>query len=468
MTVKEYLHQAYRLDQRIKSDTMEAQNLREMAGSVSAIQYDKDRVQTSRNTEAPFVRTLEKLWTLEKKIAGELEMLSDLKKQIREVIEAVPDTDERKITPGPIFPERVSGGGYIMRFFRMLREHLHISAKTVIYGEMLVLSLLCLSIFLFKTDPGQAVISQASRLAGYMNPLENTDSADPDNTETDKKADKNKDYIKWVDFGVTSEAMNQAFRLDVDTCQSDIHLNWVDLLAYLGTRYGGDFSKYKPEHMTAVAEKLKNGETTMEELTKDMKYYSYYRQAYGAVLDGMVGQFEAEIPASEAPAAYLPSGVAGGAPGDPATVWVTKYGLKAFSPIAKGFPYSDFDDFGVARSYGFKRQHLGHDMMGQVGTPVVAVESGYVEALGWNQYGGWRLGIRSFDHKRYYYYAHLRKNYPYQSGLEVGSVVQAGDVIGYLGRTGYSRTENTNNIDDPHLHFGLELIFDESQKDTHS
>ena len=54
--------------------------------------------------------------------------------------------------------------------------------------------------------------------------------------------------------------------------------------------------------MTAVAEKLKNGETTMEELTKDMKYYSYYRQAYGAVLDGMVGQFEAEIPASEAPA----------------------------------------------------------------------------------------------------------------------------------------------------------------------
>ena len=107
-------------------------------------------------------------------------------------------------------------------------------------------------------------------------------------------------------------------------------------------------------------------------------------------------------------------------------------------------------------------------MMGQVGTPIIAVESGYVEAIGWNQYGGWRLGIRSFDHKRYYYYAHLRKNYPYQSGLEVGSVVQAGDVIGYLGRTGYSRTENTNNIDDPHLHFGLELIFDESQKDSNN
>ena len=55
-----------------------------------------------------------------------------------------------------------------MRFFRMLREHLHISAKTVIYGEMLVLSLLCLSIFLFKTDPGQACLLYTSRFFSLM------------------------------------------------------------------------------------------------------------------------------------------------------------------------------------------------------------------------------------------------------------------------------------------------------------
>ena len=95
MTVKEYLHQAYRLDQRIKSDTLEAQNLREMAGSVSGLRYDVDRVQTSKNTDAPFVRALERLWELENKVADELALLSDLKKQIREVIETVPDTDER-------------------------------------------------------------------------------------------------------------------------------------------------------------------------------------------------------------------------------------------------------------------------------------------------------------------------------------------------------------------------------------
>lgn len=90
---------------------------------------------------------------------------------------------------------------------------------------------------------------------------------------------------------------------------------------------------------------------------------------------------------------------------------------------------------------------------------------GTVEALGWNQYGGWRIGIRSFDKKRYYYYAHLRKDRPYAENLKEGQVVTAGDVIGYLGMTGYSVKENVNNINVPHLHFGIQLIFDEVQKD---
>ena len=104
-------------------------------------------------------------------------------------------------------------------------------------------------------------------------------------------------------------------------------------------------------------------------------------------------------------------------------------------------------------------------MMGSLGTPVVAVESGIVEAMGWNRYGGWRIGIRSVDNKRYYYYAHLQKDHPFADGLAVGDVVQAGDLIGFMGRTGYSDKENTNNIETVHLHFGIQLIFDESQKE---
>lgn len=265
--------------------------------------------------------------------------------------------------------------------------------------------------------------------------------------------EEQKKYIKWVDFTVTKDAMYKAFRYDVDTCQKELHLNWIQLLAYLGAKYGGDFSKYKASDMETLVLELQDGQT-MEELTKDMKYYSYYLEAYTAVLGGMVGEFEIQVPKEE-----------NSNEKDPEKVWVRKYGLKAFSPIARYFPYEDYDDFGASRSYGYKRSHLGHDMMGQVGTPIVAVESGCVEAIGWNQYGGWRLGIRSFDKKRYYYYAHLRKNYPYHKSLKEGSVVQAGDVIGYMGRTGYSQTENTNNIEVSHLHFGLQLIFDESQKE---
>ena len=108
---------------------------------------------------------------------------------------------------------------------------------------------------------------------------------------------------------------------------------------------------------------------------------------------------------------------------------------------------------------------MGHDMMGMQGTPIVAVEGGVVEAMGWNRYGGWRIGIRSFDSKRYYYYAHLQKDKPFPDGLQEGNMVQPGDVIGFMGRTGYSDKENVNNIETVHLHFGIQLVFDESQKE---
>ncbi len=35
----------------------------------------------------------------------------------------------------------------------------------------------------------------------------------------------------------------------------------------------------------------------------------------------------------------------------------------------------------------------------------------------------------------------------------------------YMGHTGHSAKENVNNIDVVHLHWGLQLIFDESQKE---
>lgn len=96
MTAKEYLRQAYRLDQKINSDLEEVAALREMASSVSSPQLS-ERVQTSRKGDAPFVRCLEKIIELEDKINKEIDLLVELKKEIWMVITTVEDTDERMV-----------------------------------------------------------------------------------------------------------------------------------------------------------------------------------------------------------------------------------------------------------------------------------------------------------------------------------------------------------------------------------
>lgn len=261
-----------------------------------------------------------------------------------------------------------------------------------------------------------------------------------------------KKFIKWVDFNVPYEALSAALELDIQSHReaNSLPLSWIDVLAYLAAKYGGDFSYYKKSDLEKLTKELNAGAVSIDSLGAELKTYAYFKEAYSAVLAGFAGEYAIETPQSK---------------NAPQTPLETQYGLKAFSPIAEGYNYSHYDDFGVSRSYGYKRRHLGHDMLCSVGTPVIAVESGFVECVGWNQYGGWRIGIRSFDRKRYHYYAHLRKDHPYNDMYE-GKLITAGDVIGYVGMTGYSAKENVNNINTPHLHYGLQLIFDEeTQKD---
>ena len=242
-------------------------------------------------------------------------------------------------------------------------------------------------------------------------------SEEKKSTETVEESEQ-EDYIKWVDFNVSYEALCRAYEWDVKTHGTEFEVDWIELLAYTAAKTGGKFDKSALEILEAIALALSEGKNTMEEASGKLKYYAYYLEAYTSVLGGMVGVYQEEIQDENGVKCYQ-----------------EKYGLKAYLPIARGFGYSHYDDFGAGRSYGYERKHLGHDMMGQIGTPIIAVESGVVEALGWNQYGGWRVGIRSFDGKRYYYYAHLRQNYPYAEGLEEGSIVTAGDVLGYMGHT---------------------------------
>lgn len=249
--------------------------------------------------------------------------------------------------------------------------------------------------------------------------------------------------IRWVDFGVPYESLKYAMDTDIATFEQEKHIDWIDVLALAACRTGGQCGLSSVKK--AVSE-LKRDQSPEELLGDLYKYYSYYHESFSAALGGLLGSFAIEKDGQ----------------------WMPSYGLKAYSPIAAGYGYSHCSDFGNSRSFGFARKHLGNDLMGSLGTPIVAVEGGVVEALGWNRYGGWRIGIRSFDGKRYYYYAHLQKDHPFAQGIAVGDIVQPGDLIGFMGRTGYSDKENVNNIETVHLHFGMQLIFDESQKECNS
>jgi murein DD-endopeptidase MepM/ murein hydrolase activator NlpD len=112
------------------------------------------------------------------------------------------------------------------------------------------------------------------------------------------------------------------------------------------------------------------------------------------------------------------------------------------------------DSWGSTRTYGGERVHEGTDLFGTVTEPgyypILSVTDGVVEQKGWLPLGGYRIGIRG-ESGGYFYYAHLSE---YEDGLEVGDSVNAGDILGFMGNTGYG-PEGTSGQFPVHLHFGI-------------
>lgn len=123
-----------------------------------------------------------------------------------------------------------------------------------------------------------------------------------------------------------------------------------------------------------------------------------------------------------------------------------------YFPVESGISYEDSWMF--ERNYGGKRGHEGCDLMppeNKSGVyPVFSMTDGIVEKAGWLDMGGYRIGIRS-PRGGYFYYAHLSEE---SSWIKEGQSVHAGDVIGYMGDTGYG-PEGTRGKFDVHLHLGI-------------
>jgi len=122
-----------------------------------------------------------------------------------------------------------------------------------------------------------------------------------------------------------------------------------------------------------------------------------------------------------------PGGAGGSDYGGPG--WVCPTGTAA---VAFG------DTWGAPRSGG--RRHEGVDMIGPIGTPLLAVVDGFAEPQT-NDLGGITVWFSGADGNKYYY-AHM-------DHYEKLGAVKAGDVIGYMGQTGNAR------FSVPHLHFEI-------------
>ncbi len=112
------------------------------------------------------------------------------------------------------------------------------------------------------------------------------------------------------------------------------------------------------------------------------------------------------------------------------------------------------DTWSELRTYGGDRKHEGTDLMASNNQrgyhPIISITDGTVEKMGWLEQGGYRIGIRS-ESGAYFYYAHL---YTYAPELNLGDDVIAGQLLGFMGDSGYG-SEGTIGQFNVHLHLGV-------------
>ncbi|RDI74054.1 Peptidase family M23 [Gaiella occulta] len=111
-------------------------------------------------------------------------------------------------------------------------------------------------------------------------------------------------------------------------------------------------------------------------------------------------------------------------------------------------PASFGDTFGAPRADVAGGWHHGEDILAPLGTPLLAVADGTVFAVGWNDIGGWRLWLRDRAGNAFYY-AHLSAYSPLAAE---GRSVRAGDVLGFMGRSGDAE------LGPAHLHFEVHPV----------
>lgn len=93
MTAKQYLKQAYRLNELIKNSLTEIENLRAMSTRIASPDLTKERVSKSKSTDAPFENAVNKLVDLEATVAEQADEYIQLHDEIRDMIKLIDNSD---------------------------------------------------------------------------------------------------------------------------------------------------------------------------------------------------------------------------------------------------------------------------------------------------------------------------------------------------------------------------------------
>ena len=95
MTPKEYLRQAYRLNERINSHIEELENPRSLSTRIQGVSYGEHIHSPNRPTDAPFTKVLFKIMEYQERINHEIDALVELKAEMEDAIEKLSNVDER-------------------------------------------------------------------------------------------------------------------------------------------------------------------------------------------------------------------------------------------------------------------------------------------------------------------------------------------------------------------------------------
>lgn len=223
-----------------------------------------------------------------------------------------------------------------------------------------------------------------------------------------------------------------------------VNVDWRPLVAIDAVRFGQDFTRANPKDAENLArmflKKVREIEVAVGNPPVIKKYPIYELKSLDEVLEELKFSSKEKEKVKEYMSIDLSflfvadSGVPDG--------WIPlegslKWPLSGVYRITSGFGPR------VDPVYGTDGFHKGIDIAAATGTPVVAAADGRVVYAGWCGGYGIAVFIWHGDGKETRY-AHL-------SGTAVrqGTVVKAGDIIGYVGSTGKSTG--------PHLHFEVRV-----------